>query len=166
MTRGFNRFLKIYQILDLIFNSFVCFIISIVWFCFTSCSIAHKTSTNYFKDTIPKVSFCDLPKYKGQQVLLQSKYAGVEEYWSLSPVEGKCKDDIKLDLEFKEGIGYIPSKYQCLFDSVYSSYWNSYLLINAIGTFDNDSKSGYGHLGNNNSRFLVSKIIDIKLLKK
>jgi hypothetical protein len=137
------------------------------FFYFLSCSTPHKIlAAKYFRDSIPIISFCDLPKYKGQKVYLQSKYAGIDEYWSLFPVDKKCKEKISVELEFKEGIGYIPTQYQNLFDSVYSSYWNTYLLINAVGIFDNDNKNGYGHLGSNNSRFVVLEIIDIKLMKK
>ena len=99
--------------------------------------------------------------------LFAGKYAGIDEYWSLFSVDKKCKEKISLEFEFRKGIGYIPSQYQNPFASVCSSYWNTYLLINAVGIFDNENKNCYGHLGNkHNSKFVVSKIINIKLMKK
>ena len=120
----------------------------------------------YFRDSIPIGSFFDLPKYKGQKVYLQGRYSGMEEYWSLKAINGRFNKKLSVELEFKVGPNYIPLKYQSYFDSVYNSYWNKYLLIDAIGIFSSDKEFGYGHLGSNNSLFVVSEIIDIQLYNK
>jgi hypothetical protein len=101
-------------------------------------------------------------------VYLKSFYSGVDEYWSLSNVERKdCHPKLNVDLQFT---GYNPfnppEKFKKVFREAHENYPNTYLLIEAVGIFENESKSGYGHLGSNNSRFIVSELINATLVKK
>ena len=115
------------------------------------------------QSTKPVADFCDLPNYKGQKVYIKANYCGVEEYWSLSGKKS-CNEKLNVDLQFKSG--NTPFVYKSIFNKVHNRYYNSCLEIEAIGVFENDSKSGYGHLGSNNSVFLVSNLISAKLIKK
>ena len=133
-----------------------------------SCKTGKANLTKTYRDSIPVVTFCDLPKYKGQQVYLKCYYSGIDEYWSLSSTEKKkCNPDLTVDLQFT---GYNPfqppQQFEEVFRKVHQSYHNSYLILEAVGTFENDRKSGYGHLGSNNSHFVVSEIKKATLIKK
>ncbi len=106
--------------------------------------------------------FCDLPKNINELVYTSAIYSGVDEYWSLT--SAKCKElssaleipnDVIMDVKFKK-----------LFEYVHKKYWNSYLIIDAIGRFESDNKAGYGHLGSNNSKFVVKRIINIQFVEK
>lgn len=76
---------------------------------------------------IQTVSFCDLPKYEGELVAIKAVYSGVDEYWALN-AQKKCKAQINVELDYREGTP-IPVKHQPFFDSAYSSYWNTYLML-------------------------------------
>jgi hypothetical protein len=139
------------------------FVVSIV-----SCGTNTPVASEVFRDSIPIVSFCDLPGYKGQKVYLKCYYSGIDEYWSLSNIKKKkCKPDLTVDLQFSGYSPFMtPEKFQDVFSEVHDNYNNSYLKIEAIGLFENDSKHGYGHLGHNNARFTVSELIKAELVKK
>jgi hypothetical protein len=97
------------------------------------------------------VNFCDLPKHEGELVLIEGTYSDVDEYWAINALK-KCKkiDNVELDY-YKDG-NPIPQKFRSLFDTTYSSYWNTYLIIKATGRYDSKDKDGYSHLGSNKSR--------------
>lgn len=113
---------------------------------------------------IPKVNFCDLPNHEGELVAIKAVYSGIDEYWALNAKE-KCKAQINVELDYKEGMP-IPEKYQPLFDSAYSSYWNSYLIIYASGIYESKNQNGYGHLGSNKARFIVEDYFKVELVRK
>jgi len=146
----------------------ISFTFALLVFYLFGCSASRRSSTpKYFRDSIPIVSFYDLPKHKGKKVYLQSWYSGNEEYWSLKALNGRFDQKLSVELQFKEWPHMPPpNKYDNLFDSVYNHYPDRYLLIDAIGTFSNDNKNGYGHLGSNNSVFIVSELIDVQLYNK
>lgn len=131
-----------------------------------SCNTSKNSSVTY-RDNIPAVSFCDLPLYKGKQVYLKCYYSGIDEYWSLKNIKpGDCNSKLSVDLQFT---GYNPFNPPEKFETVFreaSENYNTYLLIEAVGIFENGNKNGYGHLGSNNSRFIVSELIKVTLMKK
>jgi hypothetical protein len=115
---------------------------------------------------LPVVDLCDLPKYENKKVLLKSIYSGVEEYWSLGSLKDKeCTKDLQVELEFVDNYE-MPSEFQQAMRSVTNNYWNSYLIIEAIGSYETGDAGGYGHLGTNKSQFLVKKIISAKIMRK
>lgn len=59
-----------------------------------------------------------------------------------------------------------PKEFEEIFRKVAENYHNSYLMLEMIGKFDNSNKEGYGHLGHNNSRFIVDEIIKATFLTK
>jgi len=129
---------------------------------------AKGNSVKMFRDSIPIAPFCDLPHYTGTTVYLKSYYAGIDEYWSLDNIEKKpCKPNLTVDLQFSGTNPFDPpAKFQSLFLKAHENYHNTYLLIEAIGVFENDSKTGYGHLGSNKSRFVVSELLNVTLFKR
>jgi len=60
----------------------------------------------------------------------------------------------------------IDLKFKKLLDGVHKKHRDSYLIVDAIGEFEQGDKAGYGYLGRNNSKFVVKRIISIQLVKK
>jgi len=144
------------------------FVILLIGFAIPRCKTSNETLSKTYKNNIPIVQFCDLPNYKGKQVYLKCLYSGIDEYWSLKDIaRRKCKPALSIDLQF---VGYNPflppEKYRKVFTEVGNNYHNSYLLLEAIGIFEKDSSNRYGHLGSNNSRFIVSELISATLHAK
>lgn len=113
---------------------------------------------------IPTVNFCNLPNHEGELVAIRAVYSGVDEYWALN-AKKKCKTQINVELDNREG-SPIPEKYQSLFDSAYSSYWNTYLILEATGVYESKNPYGYGHLGSNKARFIIKDYLNVKLVRK
>jgi len=139
--------------------SIICFLTVI------SCRTGKTLSNQTYKDSIPIIDFCDLPDYKGRQVYIKCNYSGVDEYWGLG--QKKCKSKISVNLEFSGDNPFRePKEFENVFREVHDNYYNSYLEIEAVGVFETDRKNGYGHLGSNNSRFVVYKLIRATLIRK
>lgn len=132
---------------------------------FSSCSSIKKGYSTKTSNGVPIISFCNLPNYQNKQVYLKFAYSGVEEYWGIHSLDTNlCARELKVELDF-EG-EELPSKIGKAFAKVHRHYWNSYLIIEAIGVYETGRKGGYGHLGSNNSRFLVQIIKKISLARK
>jgi hypothetical protein len=126
------------------------------------------TRLEFFRDSIPIITFCDLPKFAGRPVYLTSYYSGIDEYWSLKNIKQKaCSSKLTVDLQFA---GYNPfnppEKFEKVFREAHENYHDTYLLIKAVGVFEQDRKNGYGHLGSNNARFVISEIIEASFIRK
>ena len=120
--------------------------------------------TTYKK--LPKVDLCDLPKYKNRKVYLKCNYSGVEEYWNLNSINNKeCDQQLLVDLDFVNDYDEIPIRYRRKLHDVHYNYPVLNLYLEVIGVYETD-KGSYGHLGSNKSRFLVSEIKRMKLVKK
>jgi hypothetical protein len=130
---------------------------------FQACLPKLKTEQNNALG-FPKVNFCDLPKYAGQTVFIRASYSGIEEYWSLKSIS-PCKPAINVELDDVSG-KEIPKRFQQLFDSAHHSYWNTYLIVELTGIFENKNPNGYGHLGSNKARFIVSDYVSVRLAKR
>lgn len=109
------------------------------------------------------MSACELPAHKGELVYTRFTYSGIEEYWGLRP-EKKCAE-INAYLDIPDNVEIKPEDQKQL-NYVHKYYMKSYLIIDAIGTFEDGNKSGYGHLGSNNSSFKVKYIINIQTINK
>lgn len=108
------------------------FVIAIDVLVLSSCKTTGVDWSQFYNDTIPLVSFCDLPKYKDQQLYLKAYYTGIDEYWSLTLVaRKKCTPELRVDLQFAESCVLFgpPEQYQSVFDEVHNNYRNSYLMI-------------------------------------
>jgi len=124
----------------------------------SGCSQSKKsTRTSY--NGFPFVDFCDLPNYQNKKIFTKAIYSGVMEYWSLSS-PGKCKNGYQVDLDLP--YDDIPKKFRNVFNKSQSF---KYIIIEAVGIFETGRKEGYGHLGSNNSRFLISELVDVKGIK-
>jgi hypothetical protein len=111
------------------------------------------------------INACELTDHIHELVYTRFAYSGVDEYWRLSPIDKKCKDfDGNTDLEVPDSV-YLKPQNLKLLKYVHEHYWNSYLIIDAIGFFDNSNKNGYGHLGSNTSQFTVQKFVNIQKAK-
>jgi hypothetical protein len=120
-----------------------------------------------FKSKLQTVGFCELPEYKGQTVLLTCLYSGLEEYWSLSPLDStRCDSKINVDLDFVDDYDRMPRRFRRVMRMVHDQYPIKALQITVIGVFEADPNKRYGHLGSNSSRLLVSEILDMKLVSK
>ena len=113
---------------------------------------------------VQKVNFCDLPNYEGKKVYIEASYIGVDEYWSLNSKDCPQKMQVELD-DYRDG-EEVPSKFRTLFDSVHHVYWKTYLKLTLVGTFESKDSRGYGHLGSNKARFIVSEYIDVELVTR
>ena len=128
-----------------------------------SCNKRSTTGVSKTYTNLTQVDFCDLTKYEGQLVYIKAAYSGVDEYWALNSMQ-RCKNRLNVELDDKAGTP-IPSQYQNLFDSAYSSYWNTYLIVELTGVFDSRNPDGYGHLGSNKARLIVKDYINVTLVK-
>lgn len=117
-------------------------------------------------DGLPVVDLCDLPNYQNQEVILKCTYSGVDEYWSLHSLQSThCSDKLKVELDFRDDYDSLAPSTKEAFTTVYNNYWNSYLTIEAKGMYETGNKNGYGHLGTNKSRFIVTKIMKAEVMK-
>lgn len=125
------------------------------------------TEVQTLEQKLKTVDFCELSKYKNQRVLLTCLYSGVDEYWSLSPLRFvQCNSKFSVDLDFVNDYDRIPSRFTRVMAEVHNQYPTKALQIKVIGVFEADPNKRYGHLGSNNSRFLVSEILDMTLVAK
>jgi hypothetical protein len=139
-------------------------VIAIILFISISSSCIKKMQSNNFAPIdIPQINFCDLPKYKEQKVVIECSFSGVDEYWSLHPLE-KCGCNLKVEFDFGKYGEKVEKKFQLLFDSVYSSYWNKYLKLKMTGTFENKNPNGDGHLDSNDSRFILDSLLEVVIV--
>jgi hypothetical protein len=76
----------------------------------------------------------------------------------------KC-NDINAYLDLPDNVVIKPEDIE-QFKDVHEHYWKSYLIIDAIGIFEDGNTAGYGHLGSNNSKFTVKYIIDVYTVNK
>lgn len=113
----------------------------------------------------PVLDICDLPNHINESVFLKATYSGIEEYWSLKSIKSKkCSAELLIDLDFEESYN-MPHNFENTMSKVHNSYWNSYLIILAKGKYENSNPRGYGHLGSNKSRFVISEIMNMELIK-
>ncbi len=115
-------------------------------------------------DGLQLIDFCDLPKYAGQKVFIKAAYSGVDEYWALNSTT-RCVQPLNVELDDISG-KEIPKRFQKLFDSAHNSYWDTYLIVELTGVFENDSPNGYGHLGSNKARLIVKEYVSVTLAKR
>lgn len=131
-------------------------------FIFVDCS--HKTHKTGEK--LPTVDLCDLPKYTNQKVYLKCEYSGVEEYWNLTSITNRsCDQQLSVDLDFVKDYDQIPKRFRRKLRQVRQDYPISKLSLEVIGLYETE-KGHYGHLGSNKSRFLVSEIRKMDVMKK
>lgn len=96
------------------------------------------------KSKLQTVDFCELPKYKGQRVLLTCLYSGHEEYWSLSsPDSVKCDIKLDVDLDFVDDYDRIPMRFRLVMRKVHNQYPIKALQIKVIGVFEADPNKRY-----------------------
>lgn len=111
------------------------------------------------------IDFCEVPEHKKELVYTRFYYSGIDEYWSIYPNNKKC-NNVKADLEIPDSIERW-EEYKHYFTDIHDHYWDRYLIIDAIGTYDDSNKTGYGHLGANAANFVVKYLVDVqRVIKK
>ncbi len=123
------------------------------------CTCTDKKSLNIKYKNLPHIEYCDLPSYQNQSVVLTAKYAGMMEYWALKPVK-KCDMDLNVDFDTRNYYYKMPEKFKKRLNENANGY-----LIEAVGTYETGNEEGYGHLGFNKSRFLVTELLDVKVIR-
>ncbi|MES2268441.1 MAG: hypothetical protein V4520_16880 [Bacteroidota bacterium] len=106
------------------------------------------------------IDFCEVPEHKNELVYTRFYYSGIDEYWSIYPASKKC-NNVRADLDIPESIGRW-NEYKQYFKDIHNHYWDRYLIIDAIGTYDDSNKSGYGHLGTNPAKFVVKYLVNVQ----
>lgn len=133
-----------------------------------TCLLSCKTKQILFPPMVISAydlsDFCALSGKQNQTVYTSGMYNGVEEYWGLSSRNNDCKEQ-SAELVIPENV-IVQPKFAKLIRAVHRKYWKKYLIIDAIGIFKTGNKYGYGHLGHNQSEFVVEKIVDVQLLFK
>jgi hypothetical protein len=106
---------------------------------------------------LPKIGYCDLPKYENKEAILTSKFEGMMEYWSLQPIN-PCEQD--LSVEFDTHDYYKMPKY--LKERL--NRRAKYFIVTAVGRYEKSNKKGYGHLNTLKSRFIVTDLLDVEVI--
>ena len=109
---------------------------------------------------LPKIEYCDLPNYENKEAILTSKYEGMMEYWSLEPINS-CELDLSVDFDTRDYYYYMPEH---LKKSLNRNA--KYFIVTAVGRYERSNKEGYGHLGHLKSRFIVSDLLDVKVVSR
>jgi hypothetical protein len=109
------------------------------------------------------MSACELPAHKKELVYTRFIYRGTDEYWSLVP-DKKC-NAVKAELEIPDSVE-MRQEFKSQFKNVHDNYWNTYLLLDVIGVYEDGDARGYGHLGSNKSKFTLKYFIDVQTVKK
>lgn len=114
-----------------------------------------------FGFSVPEfIDFCKVPEHKQELVYTRFYYSGIEEYWSIYSDSKRC-NNIKAELEIPENVERW-NEYKHYFKDVHEHYWDRYLIIDAIGTYNDGNKRGYGHLGTNPANFVVKYLINVQ----
>ncbi len=108
------------------------------------------------------VDICDLSKSEGDTVYVEGIYSGVVEYWALG-VSGGCSNGIQIELDNYIDGKPVPEEYKSLFDSAHNNYQWAYLNLKLVGVYESKRANGYGHLGSNKARFIVTDYVDVNL---
>lgn len=111
--------------------------------------------------SLSKIEYCDLPKYENKEVILTSRYAGMQEYWSLLPIHS-CDQDLEVDFDAHDYFYKMPEDMKAKFNHRDDYYY----IVTAVGKYEKGNKNGYGHLGHLKSRFLVSEVLDVEVVKR
>jgi len=137
-------------------KSLLFFLINVVLF---SCSSeTFKIPSKY--DGLPRIGYCDLPTYKDKEVVITATYAGMQEYWSLGPVE-HCEQDLSVDFDTRDYYDKMPEKLKQKLNAN-----AKYFIVTAVGKYEKTDQKGYGHLNHLKSRFIVSDLLNVKVVAR
>jgi len=111
------------------------------------------------------MAFCQVPNHKNERVYTRFYYTGVDEYWSLHAPNRKECPTVKAELDLPDSLEISPEFLKLLRD-VHDNYTTAYLIIDAIGVYDDSNKAGYGHLGSNKANFKVQWLVNVQIVDK
>jgi hypothetical protein len=109
-------------------------------------------------NSLPKIEYCDLPNYENKEAILTSKYEGMFEYWSLKPLNS-CGQDLNVDFDTHDYYYKMPEHLKKRLNQNVK-----YFIVTAVGKYERNSNEGYGHLRHLKSRFIVSDLLDVKIV--
>jgi hypothetical protein len=125
-------------------------LIVLLWACGSK---VNKNNSEY--GNLARISYCDLPKNIGKDVILKAKYEGTMEYWSLSSIE-PCDTNLSVNFDVRGIYNRVPEKLKNK-----QNLRLKYFIVEAVGKYSNEKTSGYGHLGLLKSNFVVTDILGI-----
>jgi len=107
---------------------------------------------------LPKIGYCDLPDDMDKEVIITATYAGMQEYWSLRSVE-PCGQDLSVDFDTRDYYSKMPEKLKQKLNLN-----AKYFVVTAVGKYEKGDQKGYGHLNHLKSRFIVTDLINVKVV--
>ncbi|NLR91388.1 hypothetical protein [Flammeovirga agarivorans] len=130
----------------------------IIAFVLTLVSI-QLTAQNFKKIT----TSCDLNYHEGDTLTIKGKFSSCMEYSSFETIKtDSCSSSFQMELNFNE-----ISENQKLTSNFHklSGRCGGYFNLTLTGILKKESKNGYGHLGTNNTEFVVIAVEKIGNLK-
>lgn len=107
------------------------------------------------------VTFCQLPALRNQLVYVRGTYSGLDEYWSFNSASKHCENSLPVELTLSE---QAIAPFQAQFNTVHDKYLNYYLVVDAIGRYEDEQVHGYGHLGHNKAQFVVQQLVQVQVV--
>jgi hypothetical protein len=121
--------------------------------------IKSNYSESYNLDEIRDI--CNLPNLRNQEVIIKGSFEGIDEYWSLYPIQKKCDPIINIELNIDRLD--LSRGQRNIFNETFKSYSKRHILLVVKGVY-RDEKKEFGHLGSNQAEFVVSKIYSMELI--
>ncbi|WP_382319539.1 hypothetical protein [Hymenobacter bucti] len=107
------------------------------------------------------VPFCQLLALRNQLVYVRGSYSGLDEYWSFNAMGKHCENFLPVELTLSE---QVIAPFQAQFNTVRNNYMNQYLVVDAIGRYEDEKVTGYGHLGHNKGQFVVQQLVQVQVV--
>jgi hypothetical protein len=113
------------------------------------------------------ISFCQLPAFTQQLVYVRGLYtSGNRESSDFQPLEARsptgqpCIDAIELTFPSAD---QLPPPMKAKFLAIHQDedYRTQYLVVDAIGQYEQDKPGGYGHLGGHKGQFVVRELVQV-----
>jgi hypothetical protein len=113
------------------------------------------------------ISFCQLPTLPRQLVYVRGLYtAGNGESSDFQPLDARsstaplCLEGLELTFPSAEQLP-LPIKAKFLAMHQVGDYRTHYLVVDAIGQYEQDKPGGYGHLGGHKGQFVVRELVQV-----
>ena len=112
------------------------------------------------------ISFCQLPALPRQLVYVRGLYtSGNRESSDFQPLEAHslmeppCLEALELAFPNTELPALMKAKFRAIHQD--GDYRTQYLVVDAIGQYEQDKPGGYGHLGGHKGQFVVREFVQV-----
>jgi hypothetical protein len=113
------------------------------------------------------INFCQLPAFSRQLVYVRGLYTSdnressdFQPLEARSPTEPPCLGAVELTLPSADQLSpAMQAKLSAIHQD--SDHRTHYLVVDAIGQYDQDKPAGYGHLGYHKGRFVVRELVQV-----